>query len=150
MFERLLSLRFVSFLFRSHFYLSSFTVYLFFSPRRINFRNVAHAQRGELPRGYLCSSKLFDNFDYSETSAMIFQDEPGDVDTKPSNSRDAELDDEIVGKALSSPMFRKPRHNFDLRRGDFQRITEQTNNDCRFRILTLTHSLHQQHLLVGR
>ena len=31
-----------------------------------------------------------------------------------------------------------------------QRIMEQTNNDCRFRIFILTSSLHQQRLLVGR
>ena len=31
-----------------------------------------------------------------------------------------------------------------------QRIMGQTNNDCRFRIFTLTSSLHQQHLLAGR
>ena len=43
-------------------------------------------------------SKLFDNFDYSETSAMIFQDESGDKDTEPSY-------DEIIGKALSSPLI---------------------------------------------
>ena len=30
--------------------------------------------------------KLLDNFDYSETSAMIFQDESGDIDTVPSYS----------------------------------------------------------------
>ena len=35
-------------------------------------------------------------------------------------------------------------------REDFQRIMGQTNNDCRFRILISTNSLHQQHLLVGR
>ena len=49
--------------------------------------------------------KLLDNFDYSETSAMFFQDESGDIDTEPSYSCDAELDDEIIGKALSSPLF---------------------------------------------
>ena len=48
---------------------------------------------------------LLDNFDYSETSAMIFQDESGDIDTEPSYSCDAELDDEIIGKALSSALF---------------------------------------------
>ena len=48
---------------------------------------------------------LLDNFDYSETSAMICQDETGDIDTEPSYSCDAELDDEIIGKALSSPLF---------------------------------------------
>ena len=42
--------------------------------------------------------KLLDNFDYSETYAVIFQDESVDIDTEPSYSCDAELDDEIIGK----------------------------------------------------
>ena len=49
--------------------------------------------------------KLLDNFDLSETSAMIFQDESSDIDTEPSYSFDAELDDELIGKAPSSPLF---------------------------------------------
>ena len=53
--------------------------------------------------------KLLDNFDHSDTSAMIFQDESGDIDTVPSYSCDAELDDEIIGKALSSPLFIQER-----------------------------------------
>ena len=53
--------------------------------------------------------KLLDNFDYSETSAVIFQDESGDIDTELSYSCDAELDDEIIGKALSSPLFIQER-----------------------------------------
>ena len=53
--------------------------------------------------------KLLDNFDYPEISAMIFQDESGDVDTEPSYSCDAALDDEIIGKALSSPLFMQER-----------------------------------------
>ena len=36
------------------------------------------------------------------------------------------------------------------KRRQFQRIMGQTNNDCRFRISTLTSSLHQQRLLAGR
>ena len=47
--------------------------------------------------------------DYSETSAAIFQDESGDIDMEPSHSRDAALDDEIIGKALSSPLFTHQR-----------------------------------------
>ena len=58
-------------------------------------------------RGY--EPKLLDNFDYSETSAAIFQDESGDIDTEPSYSCDAELDHEIIGKALSSPLFIQAR-----------------------------------------
>ena len=53
--------------------------------------------------------KLLDNFDYSETSAAIFQEESGDKDTEPSNLCDAELDDETIGKALSSPLFIQER-----------------------------------------
>ena len=53
--------------------------------------------------------KLLDNFDHSETSAMIFQDESGDIDTEPSYPCDAEIDDEIIGKALSSPLFIQER-----------------------------------------
>ena len=37
-----------------------------------------------------------------------------------------------------------------LVREDFQRIMEQTNNDCRFQILILTNSPRQQRSLVGR
>ena len=50
-----------------------------------------------------------DNFDYSETSAVIFQNESVDIDTEPSYSCDAELDDELIGKALSSPLFTQER-----------------------------------------
>ena len=52
---------------------------------------------------------VLDDFDYSETSAMIFQDESGDTDAEPSYSCDAKLDDEIIGKALSSPLFAQQR-----------------------------------------
>ena len=50
-----------------------------------------------------------DNFDYSETSAAIFQDESVDIDTEPSYSCDAELDEETIGSALSSPLFIQER-----------------------------------------
>ena len=40
---------------------------------------------------------------------MIFQDESGDIDTELSYSWEAELDDEIIGKALSSPLFIQER-----------------------------------------
>ena len=51
----------------------------------------------------------FDYFDYSETSAAIFQVESVDIDTEPSWSCDAELDDETIGKAVSSPLFIQER-----------------------------------------
>ena len=53
--------------------------------------------------------KLLDDFDFSEASAAIFHNESGDIDTEPSYSCDAELDDEIIGKALSSPLFIQER-----------------------------------------
>ena len=53
--------------------------------------------------------KLLDNFDYSNFSAVIFQNESVDVDTEPSYPCDAELDDELIGKALSSPLFIQER-----------------------------------------
>ena len=55
------------------------------------------------PTGY--EPKLLDDFHYSETADMIFQEESGDYDTEPSYLCDAELDDETCGKAPSSPLF---------------------------------------------
>ena len=62
-----------------------------------------------------------DNFDYSEASAAIFQEESVDMDTELSYSCDAELDDELIGKALSSPLVHsgarwtsKPETNLSL------------------------------------
>ena len=52
---------------------------------------------------------VLDDFHYSETSAMIFQDESGDAVTEPSYVCDAKLDDETIGKALSSPLFIQER-----------------------------------------
>ena len=50
-----------------------------------------------------------DNSDFSETYAVIFQNESVDIDTETSYSCDAELDDELIGKALSSPLFIQER-----------------------------------------
>ena len=47
---------------------------------------------------------------------MIFQDESGDKDTEPSYSCDAELDDETIEKALSSPLFTQEREDDASRR----------------------------------
>ena len=58
-------------------------------------------------RGY--EPNQLDNFDYSETSAAIFHDESVDMDTEPSHPCDAELDDELIEKALSSPLFIQER-----------------------------------------
>ena len=40
---------------------------------------------------------------------MILKDESCDIDAEPSNLCDAELDDETIGKAPSSPLFMQER-----------------------------------------
>ena len=53
---------------------------------------------------------VLEDFHYPETSAdSILKDETGDVDAEPLRSRDAELDDETVGRALSSPLSSQER-----------------------------------------
>ena len=47
---------------------------------------------------------------------MIFQDESGDIGTEPSYLCDAELHDETIGKALSSPLFIQEREEPPNRR----------------------------------
>ena len=59
-----------------------------------------------LSQGY--EPKQFDYFNFPDTSATIFQDEAGDIDTEPSYSFDAELD-ELFRKALSSLLFTRER-----------------------------------------
>ena len=50
-----------------------------------------------------------DNFDFSETSAVVFQDESVDIDTELLYSCDAEFEDELILKALTSPLFFQER-----------------------------------------
>ena len=59
------------------------------------------------PTGY--EPNVLDDFHFSQTTEMIFQEESGDKDTEPSYLCDAELDDETIGKALSSPLFIQER-----------------------------------------
>ena len=59
---------------------------------------------------------LPDDFHYSETTEMIFQEESGDKNTEPSYLCDVELDDETIGRAPSSPLFIQEREEpADLR-----------------------------------
>ena len=53
--------------------------------------------------------KLLDDFHYSETTEIIFRDKSSDKDAVPSHLFDTELDDETIGKALSSPLFIQER-----------------------------------------
>ena len=50
---------------------------------------------------------VIDNFDYSVTSETFLQEQSSD--TMPSYLHDAELSDETIGKALSSPLFIQER-----------------------------------------
>ena len=64
---------------------------------------------GDRPSSHGYEPNVFDDFHYSETSAMTIQDESGDKDTEPSYLCDVELNDETTGKALSSPLFIQER-----------------------------------------
>ena len=55
------------------------------------------------------SPNQLDNFDYSETLAAIFQNESVVINMEASYSCDAELDHELIRKALSSPLFTQER-----------------------------------------
>ena len=50
-----------------------------------------------------------DDLHWSETFAAIFQNESVEIDTEPSYLCEAELDDAIIGKAVSSPLFIQER-----------------------------------------
>ena len=102
-------------LFFSHFYLFSVLNFNFVGSKPPSTKPDAHPQNEEYCTvaiynpftGY--EPKQLDNHDYSETYAVIFQDESSDTDTEPSYLCDAELDDETIGKALSSPLFIQER-----------------------------------------
>ena len=53
--------------------------------------------------------RFFDDYHFSETTEIFLQEESGDKDTVPSYLFDAELDDETIGRALSSPLFTQER-----------------------------------------
>ena len=53
--------------------------------------------------------KLLDDFHFSETAEIILQEQSVDKDTVSSYLCEAERDDEIIGKAPSSPLFIQER-----------------------------------------
>ena len=57
---------------------------------------------------------FFDDFHYSETNEIFLQ-EPSS-DTRPSYLHDAELSDDTIGRALSSPVFTQEREEPGCRR----------------------------------
>ena len=76
---------------------------------------------------------------------MIFQDESDDMDTEPSYLCDAELDDETIGKALSSPLFIQEREEPADRRQAYHShgslLPAQSLSVCHARTGRLVHEL---------
>ena len=69
-------------------------------------------------------------------------------DTSPHETSERQNPDTTLNpRCQSGP---SARNSFDRRREGVQRAMGQTNKDCRFRNFTLTNSLNQQRLLVGR
>ena len=67
------------------------------------------------PTGY--EPNVLDDFHYSETSAMIFQDESGEMDTERSY-------DATIGRAVSSPLFTQEREEPANRRQAYHSFEE--------------------------
>ena len=65
---------------------------------------------------------VLDDFHYSETTEMIFQEQSSD--TVPSYLCDVELDDETIRKALSSPLFIQERRESAHRRQAYHSYEE--------------------------
>ena len=59
---------------------------------------------------------------------MIFREESGDKDTEPSYLCDAELDDETIGRALSSPLFIQEREEPASRRQAYHSFDESLSS----------------------
>ena len=68
-------------------------------------------------------SKLLDDFHYSETTEIIYQEQSSD--TVPSYLFDAELDDETIGRASSSPLFIQEREEPANRRQAYHSFEEK-------------------------
>ena len=92
-------------LFSSHFYLYSVFRVRQTLPARPPIEESCSLAAFTPPTSY--EPKLLDDFHFSETIEIIFQEESDDA--VPSYLFDAELDDETIGKALSSPLFIQER-----------------------------------------
>ena len=60
---------------------------------------------------------FFDDYHYSETTEIFLQESSSD--TRPSYSHDAEISDDTIGRALSSPLFTQEREEPAGRRQAF-------------------------------
>ena len=72
--------------------------------------------------------KLLDDFHFSETTEMIFQEESSD--NRSLNSYDLDLDDYIIGKALSSPLFIQEREE-PANRNEFGSLSSSVRENAR-------------------
>ena len=82
---------------------------------------------------------VLDDFHYSEATEIFFRDESSDA--VPSYLFDAELDDETIGRALSSPLFTQEREEPADRRQAYHSLEES---------LLPTQSLSVCHARTGR
>ena len=90
--------------------------------------------------------RLPDDFHFSETAENFFRDESGDIDTELPYLFAAELDDETIGKALSSPLFIQERGEPADRRLAYHSFEEsllpaQSFSVCRSRTERPVHEL---------
>ena len=69
--------------------------------------------------------KVLHDFHYSKTTEIIFRDESSDKDAVPSYLCDAELDDETIGRAPSSPLFIQEREEPADRRQTYHSYEER-------------------------
>ena len=88
--------------------------------------------------------KLPDDFHYSETTEIIFQEQSSDA--VPSYLIDAELDDETISRALSSPLFVREREEPADRRQAYRSFEEgllpaQSFSVCHSRTVRPVHEL---------
>ena len=88
-------------------------------------------------KGY--EPNFFDDYHFSETSAMIFQESSSD--TRPSYLHDAEISDDTIGRALTSPLFTQEREEPVGRRQAFHSPEES---------LLSSQSLSVGHVRTGR
>ena len=90
----------------------------------------------------LPQANVIDNFDYSEIYTAIFQNDSVDIDTEPSYSFDAELDDELIRKAQSSPLILQEREESANLRQTYH-SHEGVPFDCVVQLgFFLTHDVH--------
>ena len=87
---------------------------------------------------------LFDGYHYSETTEIFLQEQSSD--TMPSYLHDAELSDETIGRALSSPLFTQEREYDASRRRAYHSFEEsllpsQSLSVCHVRTWRPVHEL---------